>query len=266
MFRSWPIVIAMLAAAPLAGQWVKYPTAGVPRTPGGLPNLGAPTPRTAEGHPDLSGIWEADNTTCPPTGCPDNPMAREFLNFGARIPGGLPYQPWAEDLVKKRSAQNGKDDPVSNCKPAGPLRFLTFPQYRKIVQVPGMMAILSERDFTYRQIFTDARPLPEDPSPSWNGYSSGHWEGDTLVVQTIGFHDGTWLDRAGSPLTEAGKLTERFHRLNYGNMEIEVTVDDPKAYTKPWTVTLHQFIVLNTELIEYFCQENEKDLPHLVGK
>jgi hypothetical protein len=143
---------------------------------------------------------------------------------------------------------------------------LTYPPYRKIVQMPGLMVIMSERDVTFRQIFTDGRPLPKDPQPSFTGYSSGHWEGDTLVVQTIGFRDGMWLDRSGSPMTDAAKLTERFRRVNYGNLEIEITLDDPKAYTAPWTVRLNQFIVLNTELLEYFCQENEKDLPHLVGK
>jgi hypothetical protein len=194
------------------------------------------------------------------------PLSKEFTNIGARLPGGLPYQPWAADAVKKRMALYGKDDPVSNCQPAAALRLFTFPQYRKIVQVPGLMVLLSERDVTYRQIFTDNRELPKDPQPSFHGYSSGHWEGDTLVVETNGFRDGMWLDRGGSPMTDAAKLTERFRRVNYGNLEIEVTVDDPKAYTEPWTVTLHQFIVLNTDLLEYFCQENEKDQGHLVGK
>jgi len=266
--QSWLISIAAiaLAAAPLAGQWLNYPTAGVPKTPSGVPNLGAPAPRTTDGHPDFSGIWEADNTSCPPAGCIDMRSSREFTNFGAQLPGGLPYQPWAAKLVKQRIADNGKDDPTSVCKPAGALRLFTYPPLRKFVQAPGMLVMLSERDVTYRQIFTDGRPLPADPSPSYNGYSSGHWEGDTLVVETIGFHDGMWLDRSGSPLTDAAKLTERFRRINYGNLEIEVTVDDPKAYTKPWTVTLHQFIRLNTELLEFFCQENEKDEGHLVGK
>ena len=254
----------LIAAAPLASQWIKYPTAGVPRTPSGVPNLGAPTPRTPDGKPDFSGIWEAENDIC--DDCPDMPSSREFTNIGARLPGGLPYQPWAAELVKKRMADNGKDDPVSHCKPAGALRLLTYPPYRKIVQLPGLIAILSERDVTYRQIFTDGRPLPDAPQPSWNGYSSGHWEGDTLVVQTIGFRDGMWLDRSGSPMTDAAKMTERFRRVNYGNLEIQITLDDPKAYTARWTVTLHQFRVLNTELLEYFCQENEKDLSHLVGK
>ena len=260
---------AILLAMPglLLGQWLQYPTAGVPRTPSGLPNLGAPAPRTADGKLDFSGIWEADNTgPCPPDGCPDMPSSREFVNIGARLPGGLPYQPWAAELVKKRMAANGKDDPVSHCQPAAALRLFTFPPYRKIVQVPGLLAILAERDVTFRQIFTDGRALPKDPQPSFRGYSSGHWEGDTLVVHTSGFRDGMWLDRSGSPMTDAAQMTERFRRVNYGNLEIEVTLDDPKAYTAPWTVTLHQFIVLNTELLEYFCQENEKDQTHLVGK
>jgi hypothetical protein len=260
---------AILFAIPalLSSQWLKYPTAGAPRTPSGLPNLGAPTPRTADGKPNFSGIWEAENTEpCPPDGCPDMPGSREFVNIGARLPGGLPYQPWAAELVKKRMSQNGKDDPVTHCQPAGALRLLTYPPFRKIVQIPGLVVIMSERDVTFRQIFTDGRALPKDPQPCFTGYSSGHWEGDTLVVQTIGFRDGMWLDRSGSPMTDAAKLTERFRRVNYGNLEIEITLDDPKAYTAPWTVTLHQFIVLNTELLEYFCQENEKDQTHLVGK
>lgn len=268
--RIRPIAVGAviwITPAILCGQWIQYPTAGVPKTPGGLLNLGAPTPRTADGKPDLSGMWEIDNAGgCPAYGCADLPLSKEFTNIGARIPGGLPYQPWAADLVKKRMADNGKDDPASRCKPLGALRLFTFPQYRRIVQVPGLVVLLSERDVTYRQIFTDNRPLPDDPQPSFRGYSSGHWEGDTLVVQTIGFRDGMWLDRSGSPLTDAAKLTERFRRFNYGNLEIEITVDDSKAYTAPWTVTLRQFIVLNTELLEYFCQDNEKDTPHLVGK
>jgi len=248
-------------------QWLKYPTAGVPTTPSGVPNLTAATPRTADGKPDLSGMWEIENAGgCPPYGCPDLPLSKEFLNIGARLPHGLPYQPWAAELVKQRMAENGKDDPASHCQPSGVVRLFTFPQYRRFVQTPGLLVMLSERDATYRQIYTDGRPLPEDPQPSFHGYSSGHWEGDTLMVETNGFREGMWLDRGGSPMTDAAKMTERFRRVNYGNLEIEITVDDPKAYTAPWTVKLHQLIVLNTELLEYFCNDNEKDLTHLVGK
>ena len=246
-------------------QWLNYPTAGVPRGPDGSPNLAAPAPRTADGKPDLSGIWQLQ-AGCPPEGCSDYAAAPEFGNFGARLDGGLPYQPWAAELVKARSAQFGKDDPVAVCRPGGALRILTFPPPRKIIQLPGLIVILSERDVTYRQLFADGRPLPKDPEPTWNGYSSGRWDGDTFVVDTIGLRDGIWLDRKGSPMTDAARVRERFRRRDYGHLEIEVTVDDPKAYTKPWTVKLTQVAMLDTELLDYFCMDNEKDAKHLVGK
>jgi hypothetical protein len=248
-----------------AAQWLNYPTPGIPRLPDGKPNLTAPAPRAVGGKPDLSGIWALE-APCPSDGCRDYPAGPEFADFGARLSGGLPYQPWAADLVKKRAADLGRDDPVAFCRPGGALRILTFPPPRKILQLPGLTVILSERDVTYRQIFTDGRPLPKDPEPSWNGYSIGRWEGDTLVVETNGLRDGTWLDRKGSPMTDAATLTERFRRVNYGRLEIDVTVNDPKAYTRPWTVKLNQLIVLNTELLDYHCLDNEKDAVHLLAK
>lgn len=142
----------------------------------------------------------------------------------------------------------------------------TTPLLSKFLQVPGLLVILNERNATYRQIFTDARPLPSIDIPSYNGYSSGHWEGDTLVVETTGFKDGIWLDRNGTPMTDAAKMTERFRRVNYGKLEIEITIDDPKAYTAPWTIKLNHFIVLDTDLLDYICLENEKDIPRLLGK
>jgi hypothetical protein len=143
---------------------------------------------------------------------------------------------------------------------------LTYPPPRKILQLPGEIVILSERDVTYRQIFTDGRALPIDPAPTFNGFSVGKWEGDTLVVQTNGLRDGTWLDRRGSPITEQAKMTERFRRVNYGLLEIELTIDDPGAYSKPWTVKLNQDIVLDTELLDYHCTDNEQDAKHVGGK
>jgi hypothetical protein len=254
-------------SAPLPAQWVNYPTPGIPKKADGSPNLNAPTPRTKDGKPDFSGMWEAEkNRPCGPEGCADMETGWQFADIGWGLKGGLPYQPWARDLMMSRSEQNGKDDPGSHCMPTGPIKLHLTPLMKKIIQVPGLMVILNEREVTYRQIFTDGRPLPEDPQPSSNGYSTGKWDGDTLVVQTSGFQDGIWLDRKGSPMTDAAKMTERFRRVNYGHMEIEITVDDPKAYTKPWTIKLNQFIVLNTEMIDYFCAENEKDARHLVGK
>jgi hypothetical protein len=252
-------------AAPLAAQWLKHPTPGIPRLPNGQPDLNAPPPKTADGRPDLSGIFYLE-AKCPASGCSDDYQAGpEFINFGAKLPGGLPYQPWAAALVKERTAQLFKDDPVGFCKPSGVLRLLTFPPPRKFVQLPGLFLILSERDVTFRQIFTDGRSLPSDPSPSWNGYSVGRWEGDTLVVQTNGLRDGTWIDRSGSPLTEAANITERYRRPSWGLVQIDVTVDDPKAYTRPWTVTLNQRLAADTELLDYHCTENEKDAGRLIG-
>lgn len=259
--------IAVLAMGLSAdAQWLKYPTAGVPRLPDGKPNLSAPAPRTADGKPDFSGIWQLQPRPCPEEGCGDYPAAPEFGNLGARLKGGLPYQPWAAELVKARSEQLGRDDPVAFCRPGGSVRILTFPPYRKFLQLPGLFVILSERDVTFRQIFTDGRPLPNDPVPTPNGYSIGRWDGDTLVVATVGFRDGTWLDRNGSPMTDAATMTERFRRVSYGRTEVEVTITDPKAYTRPFTVTLTQLIVLDTELLDYHCTDNEKDAVHAVGK
>lgn len=193
-------------------------------------------------------------------------VGQEFLNFGWGLKGGLPYQPWAANILKERMEQNGKDDPTSRCMPGGIVKIHTTPLLSKFIQIPGLIVILNERDASYRQIFTDGRPLPAVELSSFNGFSSGKWEGDTLVVETIGFKDGTWLDRNGSPMTDAAKITERFRRVNYGKMEIEITVDDPKAYTRPFTVKLDHFIVLDTDLLEYYCLENEKDVPRLIGK
>ena len=259
------VAVAAWVAAP-AAQWLNHPTPGIPRLPNGKPDLNAPAPKTADGRPDLSGIFYLE-ARCPASGCSDDYQAGpEFINFGAKLPGGLPYQPWAAALVKERTAELYKDDPVGFCKPSGVLRLLTFPPPRKFVQMPGLFLILSERDVTFRQVFTDGRPLPADPSPSWNGYSVGRWEGDTLVVQTIGLRDGAWIDRSGSPLTEAAKITERYRRPSLGLVQIEVTVDDPKAYLRPWTVTLNQRLAADTELLDYHCTDNEKDAGRLIGK
>ena len=258
----------LVLSTSLDAQWLNYPTRNVPRTRDGKPNLSAPAPRTPNGKPDLSGIWQlTPDAPCPQLGCQvDYKPGIEFRNLGAKLPGGLPYQPWAAALVKERTEQLGKDDPVGFCKPGGAVRILTYPPYRKILQLPDLVVILSERDVTYRQLFLDGRPLPDDPSPTFNGYSVGRWEGDTLVVQTNGLRDGMWLDRNGSPISEGARMTERFRRVNYGLLEIDLTIDDMKVYTKPWTVTLRQQIVLDTELLDYHCTDNERSAPHMVGK
>ena len=261
------VLVSLVFAKPVPAQWLEYPTRGVPRTDDGKLNPNAPSPRTADGKPDLSGIWDIEhNRGCPPATCPDLSVGQEFVNLGWSLKGGLPYQPWAAALAKQRTAANRIDDPYSFCLPVGIVRLHTTPLLRKIIQVPELVVILSERNTAYRQIFTDGRPLPSDPQPSWVGYSTGRWDGDTLVVETSGFLDGLWLDANGSPLTDAATIIERFRRLSYGHLEIEMTINDPKAYTSPFTVKLNHSIVVDTELLDYVCHENERSTQHFVGK
>lgn len=264
--------LAMLSA-PASAQWFRIRTPGVPRLASGAVDLKAPTPRTADGHPDFSGVWIADNPLpCPPllrdgNDCLEKmPLSREAYNIAATLAGGLPYQPWAAALAKQRTIDNAKDDPHVRCLPSNPPRSWALPHYQKILQLPGLLALLSEFNASYRQIFTDGRALPVDPQPSWTGYSVGRWDGDALVVNTMGFRDDLWLDMNGNPMTGAAKVTERIRRPNFGTIEIDFTLDDPKAYTKPWTVVLKQSIVVDSELVDEICLENEKSLQHLVGK
>lgn len=287
------IALACMPGA-LFAQWPNWPTPNVPKTPDGKPDLSGPAPRTAWGKPDLSGIWEyvapgrangpnrsaargAANT--PPResaqrGGPGRGPGRgpidfnsiQFFNIGLTVPGGLPFTPWAAELRKQRMANNNADNPDAHCLPLGLTQLHMHPQPRKIVETPDLIVILYEAQGGVRQIFMDGRPLPTDAEPWWYGYSVGHWDGDTLVVETNGFRDDVWLDVQGSPLTSAGRMIERFRRPDYGHLQIDVTVEDPKSYTKPWTVRINQRIMLDTQLIEFVCQENERDDAHLVGK
>jgi hypothetical protein len=253
-------------AMPVAAQWIRYPTADVPRTRDGKPDLSARTPRAADGKPDFSGVWQ--NVGYGPPGGEGLGATPKtvFFDLAYGMNGAPPFQPWAATLAAQRRHDEAKDNPDARCLPLGPLQMLAHPLPKKILQSRGLVVILHERNMEFRQIFTDGRRLPEDPQPSWYGYSSGRWDGDTLVVETIGLRNGLWADFYGSPLTDQARMTERFRRPNYGTLEIQVTIDDPKAYTKPWTVNLNQRIALDTDLLEYACLENEKDVPHLVGK
>jgi hypothetical protein len=265
------LVIAGLAL-PTAGvtQWLHYPTADVPRKSDGTADLTAPAPRLPDGKPDLSGIWHASRRlACNPEisrfiACDSeiggSPQAR---NFGIDMPAGLPYQLWAAALVKQRTADQGVDDPHVRCLPDNPPRPWTMPHLTKAVHTPKLLVLLYELNAMYRQIFIDGRPLPEDPNPSWNGYSTARWDGDTLVVQTAGFRDNLWIDMSGSPMSDAARMTERMRRPNYGTLELEITIDDPKVYTRPWTVKMSQNIELDTELIDEFCLENEKSYERM---
>jgi hypothetical protein len=247
--------ILVIASMPAVAQWLDYPTPGIPRLSNGKPNLSAPAPRRPDGRADLSGIWKAD------------PQYRKYLlDLAVDFkPGEFPIQPWAEALTKQRTKDNAHDQPSTFCLPLGVPELDTgtamFPL--KIVQEPGLVVILHEEFGYYRQIFLDGRPLPADPNPSWFGYSVGHWDGDTLVVDTTGFNGKFWLDVAGHPATDALHLTERFRRRDFGNLDLQMTIDDPKAYTKPFTVALTIQFDADTELLEYVCNENEKDAKHI---
>ena len=268
--RSVPFVIlaGLLAASPLAAQWIQYPSAGAPRKADGTVDMSAPTPRTADGKPDLSGIWTSDEVDPRRPNVPPNPRdattSRRMINIGVELPGGLPYQPWLATLVKERWAKNAVDDPHVRCFPDNFLRAYGTPHLLKFAQLPGLLIVLNEWNAGYRQIHTDGRPLPEDPNPSLMGYSSAKWSGDTLVVETNGVRDDTWIDWQGSVLTEAAKVREEMRRIDFGHMEVRVTVDDPKAYTKPWTVTIKERLIADAELIDEICLENERSLKHMV--
>jgi len=252
MLSSARVLVVCLVTFPLAAQWLNRPTTGIPRTADGKPNLSAPAPKASDGKPDLSGLWR---------------LGVE-IGIGANITAELPpadIQPWVAALSRRRLEDFGKDDPeITGCRPGGP-RHITRGGLAKIIQTPGLMVTLYE-DLAYRQIFLDGRQLPPDPNPNWMGYSVGHWEGDTLVVETAGFNDRTWLDFAGHGHTEALRMTERYRRRDFGHLDLQVTLDDPKAYAKPWTVSAGGTLAADTELLEYVCSENEKDQKHLVGR
>jgi len=257
------LLTAILWVPALGAQWPSYPTPHVPRTPDGKPNLTGPAPRTPEGKPELSGVWNYAGVLGlrggPPPPPPGTPVQATFWNIEAGFKEGLPFQPWAAELRRQRMAGNSKDNPDAACLPLGYMQLHTHSQPRKIVQTRDLIVIIYEANAGVRQIFLDGRPAPAgDPQPWWFGYSRGWFEGDTLVVESTHFRDDGWLDVNGAPLTSAGKLVERFRRPTFGTLEIDVTIDDPKAYTKPWTVRVNQRLLADTELIEFVCQENQK--------
>ncbi|HJT86763.1 MAG TPA: hypothetical protein VJ732_02880 [Bryobacteraceae bacterium] len=242
-------LILWSACPALPAQWLKIKTPGIPRKADGKPDLTAPAPRAPDGKPDLSGLWGTEDNT-----------------YGLNITGDLKpgeIRPWAAEVYQRRLDALDRDTPATHCLPGGPSEILGA-QYR-ILQSPNVVGILYGSG-AYRQIFTDGRDLPKDPNPTWWGYSVGHWEGDTLVVETAGFNDRSWLDFSGHPHTEALRVTERLQRRDFGHMQLQLTVDDPKTFTRAFSVTLGVNYVPDTEMLEYVCNENEKDSGHLVGK
>jgi hypothetical protein len=272
-YRNVWIQIALFTAPVFVrAQWLNHATPGIPRTADGKPNLAARTPRAADGKPDLSGLWETDPApreiferyvpgALVASG--DAIPSQYFLNILADFkPEEVPLRPEAAALWKKISVDYAKLSPLSHCLPAGMPLIETAPSPYRILQTPAMTAMLYERDTTFRQIYTDGRKSLVDPQPSWLGYAVGKWEGDALVVETVGFNDRGWLDTRGHTHSDALHLTERFQRLDFGHMEVQLTIDDPKTFTRPFTLKLKQHLLPDTDLLEDFCAENEKDLAH----
>ena len=236
------LVVSGALAVPAEAQWLELPLPGIPRTADGKPNLNAPTPRTADSKPNLSGIWLVDTNKYNINLVPDGTEA--------------PMLPWAAAVYKHRLATQGFERPGTACMPHGAPDAMTVFHF-KVIQTPEVMVHLYEEMHKFRQIHTDGRALPVDPDPAWYGYSVGRWEGDSFVVESSGFRDGTWLDNNGHPHTEALRLTERFRRINFGRMELSITVDDPKAYSRPWTSQTVVFLLRpDTELLEHLCENN----------
>ena len=243
------LIVLSASVSPLTAQWPSRPTAGVPRTSDDKPNLSAPAPRSADGKPDLSGVWR---------------IHKSYLLNAVSDLKAEDIQPWAATLYK-RSADNFRNNTDGiNCLPPGPKASISVGSPVKIVQTPSLVIFLYEYQTLFRQVFTDGRGLPEDPNPTWMGYSVGHWEGDTLVVTTTGYNERTSLDLGGHPHSEALRMTERFHRRDAGHIDLQVTIEDPKAYNRSWTLPVDLDLMPDGELIEYICEDRDK--PHLVGK
>ena len=243
-------IVASLLSTSAAAQWFNYPTPGTPRLPDGRAKLSAPAPRTADGKPDLSGVWRGAG-----------PLYR--FNIAQDLEP-VDIQPWAEALFLQRVKDSRKDNPYARCLP-GSVPFHNFFNLTRIVQTPGLIVIMYEsNNGPHRTVFTDGRELPRDPNPTWLGYSVGRWEGDTLVVTTAGFNDRQWLDSGGHPQTESLRLTERMRRRDFGHMDFEMTIDDPKAFTTPFTIKTERLLAPDTDLLEDVC-ENERDQPRMSG-
>jgi hypothetical protein len=252
-----PSALVLLLALSTASQaqWDPYPMKNVPRLPNGKVDLNAPARRAADGHVDFSGFWmPAENV-------------KLLLDLAADVKSdNVPFRPEAAALYKERIDNNGKDHPGVRCLPSGIPEKENIPDGLKLIQTPDVLVFLYESRTIYRQVFLDGRPFPKDPTPTWMGYAVGKWEGDTLVVETRFQNGRTWLDMKGLPASDATRIIERFSRPTIGRINIDVTIDDPKSYTKPWDVKLAWRLIPDTDLIESICEENNKDLPHMVGK
>ena len=268
--RTLVFLAALILPTTLLAQWPAVKSPSAPRTPDGRVNMLAPAPRAADGKPDLSGIWDKGllPAEAPAPGLFSSAVAgpgRAFRDLKNAV-SDLPLQLWAAELKAQRYGQNSKDHPDAHCLPLHPIQLHFHPQPRKIVQTPDMVLLIYEANDGQRQVFMDGRRLPTGEfEPWWYGYSVGRWEGDTLVVESIGFKDQMWIDEYGTPGSDRLRLTERFRRPTFGTLEIQLSVDDAKTFTRPFTVTFEQRLMPDTELIEFVCGENNLSARRLVG-
>jgi hypothetical protein len=273
---AWMLIALTTWPAFVHGQWLNYPTQGIPRSADGKPKLSAPTPRAADGRPDLSGLWQTESAPPemlerlipgPTNGAGEEPLSQYFINILFDFkPEDAPLLPAAAASFEQRAKDFSTESPLSHCLPEGMPLVEMAPAPYKIIQTSGLTLMLYERDTTFRQVHTDGRKLPDDPQPSWLGYSVGKWDGDSLVVDSNGFNDRGWLDARGHTHSEALHMTERFRRVDFGHMELRITIDDPKTYSRPFSIQLKQHLIPDSDLLESFCAENEKDASHSAVK
>jgi hypothetical protein len=266
---KWIAILLLAGVLPAAAQWLGYTDPRTPRTKDGKPNLTAPAPRV-NGKPDLSGVWQAERTplsefkrvlgdSFTKQQVDFNDATLQALDvFWELKPGEAPLRPEALTIVKQRARQPYVS---ARCLPAGIPASLFFYSFQ-IVQAPDEIVMLMEDGDPARQIHTDGRALPQDPQPAWMGYSVGKWDGDTLAVETSGFNEDSWLDGSGHPRSEAMHIRERYHRRDFGHMDLEITIDDPKYYTRPFTIQTRLNLVADGDVLEFVCVENEKDRAH----
>ena len=263
------IAFAVLGATAQA-QWLNYRAPGTPTTPDGKVNLSAAAPRAPDGKPDLTGVWHLQATrpaTSVPLSLSPTEGARSYSGniFRDIKPEDVPEKPEGAKVRTERMKSGTRPNPSVFCLPMGiPVNNFVV-EVVKFIQAPNEIIVIYEVDGSYRQIYTDGRPLPKDMSPSWLGYSTAHWDGDTLVVETEGFNDRTWLDMAGHSHSEALHLTERYHRRDYGHMDVEMTFKDPVMYTRPFPIKFTHELIADSDILEAYCNENEKDRDHIPG-
>jgi len=258
------VAVLFVLTSPLSAQWTKDTSRKIPMTRDGKPNLSAPVPKAPDGKPDLSGVWFHDiDPNGKPAGVEQMVFSQYFVNVAADMKmEDVPFQPWAKELFFERLKSDGRESPATHCKPSSITVLNSVPIPHKIVQTPQLVLILYEENTVFRQIFLDGRQPAKDAEPRYMGYSTGKWVGDTLVVETVGFNDKGWLDAMGHPHSDALRLTERIRRRDFGHLDIETTINDPKAYTKPITYTQKTTLMAEDDLLEYFCSDNEKDVQH----